>query len=475
MRRLSLSTKLFAAALPLIVAVGGLLALTVRSDLTEIERSRSGADLGSVWGPLIATLEAVETEAAIVAGSSGAAVGGSDVDTADASSARRATDQAINELRASIEGIGAFEAASAHVTNGRSSLSAARRGVDMAVIAPTLTEDIDPIEAYAAANREFVAVGQLLPSEAGDAALGSELLAVVKLAEAKLHANVVIVGTAGWPNEVLDRTPIVQARDSFASMLTTLGEFEAIAPDEWSTQFRQSGFNTTMAGYGTQLNSVVRAADAGLVETFDTAGFAEVVEQGVAFQGEISESIVDRANAQADAAESAALRRIGIILLVVLVGALVGWFITRSVTRRVKEVADGANQVASEQLPALVEALRDPRGKAVLPDIEPVDAKGSDDLADLADIRSGDEAPRLRAFQCDGHELTIGDPGFELGDHGIDALHRPDFKGQGQRLAAHLLDLAGDGLGTLSVPAGDDDVRAGVSQRQFSQVVHQAA
>ncbi len=70
--------------------------------------------------------------------------------------------------------------------------------------------------------------------------------------------------------------------------------------------------------------------------------------------------------------------------MVVLVGALVGWFITRSVTRRVKEVADGANQVASEQLPALVEALRDPRGKAVLPDIEPVDAKGSDDLADLA-------------------------------------------------------------------------------------------
>ena len=44
MRRLSLSTKLFAAALPLIVAVGGLLALTVRSDLNEIERSRSGAN-----------------------------------------------------------------------------------------------------------------------------------------------------------------------------------------------------------------------------------------------------------------------------------------------------------------------------------------------------------------------------------------------------------------------------------------------
>ena len=67
-----------------------------------------------------------------------------------------------------------------------------------------------------------------------------------------------------------------------------------------------------------------------------------------------------------------------------LVAALVAWFVTRSITRRVKAVADNANRVATEQLPALVEALRDPRGKAVLPDIEPVNARGSDDLADLA-------------------------------------------------------------------------------------------
>ena len=62
MRRLSLSTKLFAAALPLVVAVGALLALTVRSDLTDVQRAESGAELGAVWNPLITALGAVETE-----------------------------------------------------------------------------------------------------------------------------------------------------------------------------------------------------------------------------------------------------------------------------------------------------------------------------------------------------------------------------------------------------------------------------
>jgi signal transduction histidine kinase len=380
MRRLSLSTKLFAAALPLVIAVGGLLALTVRSDLDEIARAESGAELGSVWEPLIAALNALEDEADTIVDI--------DVDSTDvatsAAGVRRATDQALNDLGASIEGLDAFEAASAHVTSGRSALSAARRNIDMSVIAPEMTSDIDPVEAYNEASREFVAVGQLLPSEAGDADLGRELLAVVKLAEARLHASEVLVGTRAWERNQNDNTPLAQSRAAYANLLSTIGEFEAIAPEEWAAQFRQSGFATTLGSYNTELTSVARAADAGRVELFDSEGFDAFIGQGVEFQRTISQSIVDGANAAADSTRSATMRRIGIILAAVIAGAIVAWFITRSVTRRVKAVANSANRVASDQLPALVEALRDPRGKAVLPEIEPVDAKGSDDLADLA-------------------------------------------------------------------------------------------
>ena len=62
MRRLSLSTKLFAAALPLVIAVGALLALTVRSDLDEVAHAKRGADLGAVWTPLVASINAIEVE-----------------------------------------------------------------------------------------------------------------------------------------------------------------------------------------------------------------------------------------------------------------------------------------------------------------------------------------------------------------------------------------------------------------------------
>ncbi len=374
MRRLSLTTKLIAAAAPLVLAVVALLALTLRSDYHHIQEAQSGAVLGGVWEPLIEALDAVEAEAATL----------NSPDPVTDPDTRRATDQAINELREAIKELNAFDAASQHVTTARSSMSAARRTLDMAAIAPQMVAEIDPAEAYGSASRELVAVGQLLPPEAGDPQLGSELLAVVKLAEAKLHANDVIASTSQWPNPSRSMSPLVQARVAFASLVSTLGEFEAIAPDDWATQYRQSGFTTSVGTFRTSLDSVTRAADAGEIETFDTAAFTEFTEQGVGFQRSVSQSIVDRANTEASSARTSALIRSGIILLAVLLAVLLAWFITRSITRRVKAVADSANRVATEQLPALVEALRDPRGKAVLPAIDPVDARGNDDLSELA-------------------------------------------------------------------------------------------
>ena len=52
MRRSTLSTKLFAAALPLVLAVAALLALTVRTDLDDVKEAENGADLGRAWQPL---------------------------------------------------------------------------------------------------------------------------------------------------------------------------------------------------------------------------------------------------------------------------------------------------------------------------------------------------------------------------------------------------------------------------------------
>ena len=380
MRRLSLSTKLIAAALPLVVAVGALLALTVRSDLNDVQRAENGADLGAVWNPLITALTAVETEVDQAV----AVDGGAAIDPTVSAESRRTTDQAINDLRTSIDTLGASEAAGEHITASRSALSAARRNLDMVVLAPELQPDVDPIVAYQLAGRELVSVGQLLPSEAGDPALGRELLAVVKLAEAKLAADRVVTNVETWQQTPDDRTPLAAARTAFSELEATLSEFLAIAPDAWTNQYRASGFTTAIAGYRAELDTALRAAQTGDTAAFDTPGFASVVEQGVAFQTEISQSIVDRASAQVSRTRNAALLRIGVILAAVLLAAAVAWAIIRSITKRIKAVAASANVVSTEQLPALVDALRDPRSQSVLPHIEPVDASGSDELSDLA-------------------------------------------------------------------------------------------
>src|SRR5690606_11532832 len=187
-----------------------------------------------------------------------------------------------------------------------------------------------------------------------------------------------------WARDPSDRTPLSAARSAFVELEAVLSEFEAIAPDDWAGEYRQSGYSVAVSGYRAQLERTIRSADQGTDAAFDTVGFAGLSQQGLDFQTDVSQQIVDRATAQADSVRSAAMLRLAITLGAVLLAALTAWLLTRSITRRVRAASDTAHQVATEQLPALVEAIRDPRGKAVLPDIEPLDDRGQDELAELA-------------------------------------------------------------------------------------------
>ena len=382
MRRISLSTKLFAAALPLLVAVGSLLALTVRSDLGELHRAKAGADLGAVWDPLSTALTSIEAELDDI--DTGAEPTDSTDRIARIAANRRATDQALNDLGASLEGLGAAQAAVEHITTGRSRLSSARRANDMALLAPGSTQEADPIDEYDVALRELVSIGQLLPAESNDAELGRKLLAVVKLAEGRVASDAVTANMLEWQKNPVDTSSLATARVRLTELESVMNEFAAIAPEEWAKQYRETGFTMSLAGSRSELDRVFRAAGQNEVGTFDVAGFEAVAAKSLSLQSAISQSIVDEANVQVSQTLNAALLRTGIILGAVLLAGLIAWALTRSVTRRVKAVSRSANQVAAVQLPALVEALRDPRGRSALPDIEPVNARGSDELAELA-------------------------------------------------------------------------------------------
>jgi HAMP domain-containing protein len=382
MRRLSLSTKLFAAALPLVMAVGALLALTVRDDLNEVDHAERGAELGVVWTPLVKSLTSVEAEVGDADTATGNQLDETQLDAMIAK--RRITDQALNDLNESVAGLGAAEAARKHITQSRSQLSGARRALDIATVTPGMTTDVDPLVAFDVALRELVSIGQLLPADSGDAELGRELLAVVKLAEGRVAADAVTANVEAWLADPLDPSPLATARVRLTEMESVLNEFAAIAPEEWARQYRQSGLSMSLAQYRAQLDTASRAAERAEIGTFDLDGFAALSNESLALQADITAAIVDHAQADADAARRSALTRSAIALVAVLAAAVIAWLLTRSVTRRVRAVSRSAHQVATEQLPALVEALRDPRGKGVLPAIEPVSTRGGDELAELA-------------------------------------------------------------------------------------------
>lgn len=376
MRRFTLSTKLFAAATPLIIAVAALLALTVRADLSEISRAQRSEELGGVWAPLSNALGLMEQEVA-----DGYTSRVADDTAIDAG--RAETDTALAAVSAAVNHLGLGAAAATHATDAQISVRAGRTAADGAATMNGATR-IDPIDSYEAAARHLVSIGQLLPAISDDADLGAELLAIARLSEARVAGESVLHSAGSWNNDPTDAAALTEARSAYTRLEAVLAEFEATAREDWSREYSDSGYELSITDFRTQLDGIIRAQGRGEIRQFDTEGFRTLMAQGVTFEATITDTIVTDASSRADATRNDALVRIGITLVAILVAGLIALWMTRSVTRRVKEVAESANQVASEQLPALVEALRDPRGKSVLPTIAPVSTRGGDELADLA-------------------------------------------------------------------------------------------
>ncbi|MGH9132616.1 MAG: ATP-binding protein [Ilumatobacteraceae bacterium] len=369
MRRLSLSAKLFVAALPLLVAVGALLALSIRDNLDEVSEARRGAQLGSTWEPLIAAIQAIESEQTISDAGDQTAI----VD------ARRATDSSMTDLRGVVREVGDSDAMVVKIGTATSSISTGRVAVDSG----DAFQVIAAVRAYDTAERELIGLGRLLPAEADDAELGRTLLAVASLAATEQTANDIVQSIGDWP-ESGDPSGVVQAALLGDAMVATVDEFENVAPDAWLTEFREGRWARRLADSMNRLDGIVVAADRGAFVTFDATEFNDTIAGIAGIRDQLAQQIVTDAEARADALQQESFIRIGITLVALILAGLMAWFLTRSITRRVRAVSDKAHEVATTQLPALVGALRDPRGRAAIPDVAPIEDVGTDELGELA-------------------------------------------------------------------------------------------
>jgi len=388
-RRTTLSKKLLLAALPLVVAVGALLTITVLADLDRVEEAERDADLGEVWTSLLATVSAVTAEQQVaIDGMLGvtplnvaSAVGTPDADALDQASER--TDAAIAALNRALRAHPGFE--QVELGQVEPAVEVGRRLGRQWTHEPGLAVAAanTPFVNYEIALRELTTVGSILQSATGNPVTGRTLLGVAQFSEGTLAGAMYNQSIAQHQLDPTDIAHLIDARAALRDMTTALDQFEVTATPEWAAAYRQSGVHALVSSPEARVNRALDGDTGALDVLGDMTSVNEAIAGTSAMQTELIAEVVDAANADAAQITRSSRVRLGVIGGAVLLATIFAFLITRSITRRIRAVARNARQVSTEQLPALVEAMRDPRGRA-LPAIAPVPTKGSDELTELA-------------------------------------------------------------------------------------------
>lgn len=361
LRRLRLPAKLFVAGIPLVATLAAASGFLVADTLAEAADVERAADLARSWHALTDVVSAVSAEEAAV-------LGGGDVDAA-----RAVTDEAVRATRAGVEAA------------GRPIPLVRQLGVATAALSDVRgarADSPDDISAgYATTRERFLEIGALMPSEVSHEGIARDLAAVSAMARAGESAAV-------------EAAAALQAARTGEEAAYDLVRVSAADREGWLATFEASASGSLLDAYRTsRVPSTMSAADRGLrLALFSESPSVTVSEldalldaRNAAFT-EVQGVLVERIAAAGDEAAAAAEREAWIVVAVAAAALLLGTLTTvglaRSVVRRIRSLTTRAAEVVDEQLPALVGAIRDPRG-ASLPELPPLDDPGADEVGDL--------------------------------------------------------------------------------------------
>ena len=355
-RRLRLPGKLVLAAVPLVLALSGVSALFVQSAFAEANDERTAAQLAAVLIDLRGAVDALADEAR-----SGGAEAAAETDTR------------LDALRASVDAVEAPPL-------GRQLDSAARR---LGLVRQAGGE----AAAYDQVAGDLLSIASLVPAEVANRESARALEGVSAIGRARQVARVQErVITAAFPLASADATTQDRIRSLQLDFTGWTDLFHTVASAEARTTFAQSGAPVAIGGVSTQVNRLVESPDDATL--ISEADWQRLLDERAAALGTFEERLTDSVLQSADAAAARATTEawlvvaaaIGALVLAAVMTAL----ISRSIVRRVRSITERAHHVAQEQLPALVEALRDPSEDAVLPTIPPIRDRGADEIGDLA-------------------------------------------------------------------------------------------
>lgn len=356
-RRLRLPGKLVLAAVPLVLALSGVSALFVQSAFAEADEEFAAVQLAAVLVDVRQAVDALAVEA--------------DEPAINASE----TDARLAELRNSVDA---------------ADVPPLSRQLDSAVRRLTLVRaeaGEGDFAGYDQVAGDLLSIASLVPAEVANEESARALEGVSAIGRARQVARVQERAiTASFPLDEADRTTLERIRSLQLDFTGWVDLFHTVASSEARTIFAQSGAPITIGGVSTQVSRVL-AAEAETA-SISEADWIQLLDDRTETLGVFEERLTETVRRSADAAAARATTQAWIVVAAAIgslvLAAVMTALISRSIVRRVRGITERAQHIAQEQLPALIEALRDPSEDSVLPSIPPIRDRGADEIGDLA-------------------------------------------------------------------------------------------
>lgn len=388
LRRLRLPGKLAIAALPLVILLVAAATLFALDAFEDADRQDSTAELAATWQPLqdvvdvfaaeeAATLDAldelVQQDLSAVRGA------------ADLSEVRGDTDAALESLREYISDLGDPAPLARQFEVAELAVGAVRAFFDESGTSPA-TQRVRIPEGYDLADAQVLEIGDFVVAEVSDVELARDLAGVAAVSRALQAATIQDRTVSLLEPDARLATNLETIRRSGVDVTQWLSSFESTVTGPALDDYRDAGVQQAVFDASRFGGEIVRSGERAPQAVGSNWITASEARRDVllGFQRSQIDAVVEQARASAVDVRQQALIVLGIAAAAVLAAAAVTALVSRSIVSRVRTITESARNVSQTQLPALVEALRDPSEDAVLPTIPPIRDRGADEVGDLA-------------------------------------------------------------------------------------------
>ncbi len=249
----------------------------------------------------------------------------------------------------------------------------------------------DPVALYALAGSQLLDLNTLIADESPDDSLSGAFSSYVAGSKAQqFSSDSFSLITESLGGAVLSDQHYSQLVRSQLDHQTQLGVFLSLATPAQKELYRGTVSGPAVSATTDGVNEVI-SNGVGAPITLDPTSWQQNTITTLNLGREVETTVENDLLAQASHQESAAHRDViayGLLALsaaafAIASAALLG----RAITRPLRRLAVAAHEVADEQLPSLVEALRNPSedGSVNLPPITPVERTSRDEVGDLAE------------------------------------------------------------------------------------------